>query len=187
MSKIALIDFKDSFSYNIYHYLVSNCDEVKVFEDGAFELDELADFDKIVLSPGPGLPSETKSLFAVLERYHQTKTIWGICLGMQGIVEFFGGKIYNQEKVKHGVAVAIDLIDDGSLFTNLPQRFAVGLYHSWACDVSESTALKMIARSDEMVLMAVQHRKLPIYGVQFHPESILTEFGKEIVTNFVYL
>lgn len=185
MSKIALIDFKDSFTYNIYHYLRSSTDQVQVFEDGKFELEELEPFSKIILSPGPGLPKETNSMMDVLERYHASKTILGICLGMQGITEFFGGGIFNQENVKHGIKTRIMLLEKSPLFENLPQHFEVGLYHSWACDVSEAKEMELIAKSEENISMAIQHKNFPIFGIQFHPESILTEYGKEIVTNFV--
>lgn len=187
MSKIALIDFKDSFTFNIYHYLVSSTHEITVFEDGRFEIEELEEFDKIVLSPGPGLPSETVSMKAILDRYAASKCILGICLGMQGLVEYFGGSLFNQVEVKHGVKTQVSLVANSKLFVNIPLKFDAGLYHSWACQVDTEGDLNIIALSADDIIMAVEHKNFPIFGIQFHPESILTDYGKEIVTNFVNL
>lgn len=185
MSKLVLIDFKDSFTFNIQHYLVGMGVDVVIFEDGCFEIEELQEFDQIILSPGPGLPSEKHSLKGILGSYSETKMILGICLGMQGIVEFFGGKIYNQQEVKHGVTAEINIHDHTSLFKSIPDQINVGLYHSWACDIIESTELKTLADSQEGVIMAVQHVTLSVFGVQFHPESILSEYGKGVLFNFI--
>lgn len=185
--KIALIDFKDSFTFNIAHYIESEGVEVQVLQDEFLDVATLIDFDKIILSPGPGLPKEKKSMQLILEKYHAVKPILGICLGMQGIVEFFGGTIYNQEEVKHGVQTKIFKLDTSMLFKNLIFPFNVGLYHSWACDVNLSKELIPTSISEDKILMSIEHISLPIYAVQFHPESILSENGKEIVRNFLYL
>lgn len=185
MSKLVLIDFKDSFTYNIYHYLIGMGVEVDVLDDGNFEVNQLDKYDGIIFSPGPGLPTEKKSLFPVLEQYGSTKKILGICLGMQGVVEYFGGEIYNQKLVQHGIQKGIRINDNSSIFKDVPANIKVGLYHSWACDITKSQHLKCLAISEDGVLMAVKHQTLLVYGVQFHPESILTEFGKEILLNFV--
>jgi anthranilate synthase component 2 len=184
--KVLLIDFYDSFTYNIYHYLISLGVSVDVVEDREFHLDEAEQYDCIVLSPGPGLPGETRSLFEILEKYGRSKKILGVCLGMQGIAEYYGGKLYNQKSVRHGVSVKMDILESNGIFHGLPDSFSVGLYHSWAVEISETNLLKLLAVSEDEVIMAIKHGELPIYGVQFHPESVLTEFGKEMFFNFLY-
>jgi anthranilate synthase/aminodeoxychorismate synthase-like glutamine amidotransferase len=185
MSKSVLIDFKDSFTYNIYHYLVGIGEQVDIIEDDDVDLSALNQYDTIIFSPGPGLPKEKISLFRILEEYAERKKILGICLGMQGIVEYFDGTLYNLVSVHHGVETELEVSDHTSLFMGLPALFKVGLYHSWACDIRQSKDLVALASDNEHVLMAIQHTSLPIFGVQFHPESVMTEFGKEILSNFV--
>lgn len=160
--------------------------EVSVREDKQLDLNEVEHFDCIIFSPGPGLPNETRSLFPVLEKYANSKRILGICLGMQGISEFYGGKLYNQDEVKHGVSEKICIQRAENLFLNFPHFISVGLYHSWAVDLQESKVLRPTAFSESGVLMAFEHVDLPIYAVQFHPESILTEKGKELLVNFIF-
>lgn len=184
--KVLLIDFYDSFTYNIFHYLESLGAEVTVWEDLAVEIDQVAQFDCIVFSPGPGLPKDTKSLFPILKQYEKSKKILGVCLGMQGIAEYYGAKLYNQKEVKHGVSEKIRCINDGKLFLNLPIEIEVGLYHSWAVELREGLEIFSTGISENTVVMAIEHVKLPIYGVQFHPESILTPFGKDILRNFLF-
>lgn len=184
--KVLLIDFYDSFTYNIYHYLLGLDADVTVIEDKLVDINSIDQFDCIIFSPGPGLPSSTQSLFPILEKYASSKRILGICLGMQGIAEFIGGSLYNQQMVKHGVSEKIEILDKGTLFNGLPTEFKVGLYHSWAVDISNTNKLKPLAHSENNVLMAFEHVELPIYGVQFHPESILTEHGKELLINFIF-
>jgi anthranilate synthase component 2 len=183
--KIALVDFKDSFTYNVYHYLDSLGYTPVVFEDGVFDPEELTQFDGIILSPGPGLPSETKSMFPLLEKYAESKFILGICLGMQGITEFYRGKLYNQNSVQHGVITKVEILIEDPLFKGIDNGFEAGLYHSWACDVSGSIDLEAIAISSDNVLMAIKHKNLNVYGLQFHPESIMTLCGKTILENFI--
>ena len=183
----AIIDYHDSFTYNIEHLLTA-CDvSVDVIGDEFVVLDDLAKYDMIILSPGPGLPEETSSMFQIMERYASLKPILGICLGMQGITQFFRGKIYNQEFVKHGVQVAVNVIKNDALFDAVPDRFLVGLYHSWACELNERSELIELMKSDDDVVMAVRHNVLPVYGLQFHPESVLTEYGQRLLLNFVTL
>lgn len=184
--KVLLIDFYDSFTFNIQHYLLGLGVVVDVFEDKELDLDEVQKYDVIVFSPGPGLPSQTKNLFSVLERYGNTKKILGVCLGMQGIVEFYGGSIYNQKTVKHGVSEKLIVLSENQLFKEMPKSFQVGLYHSWAVDVSNTDLFEVLARSEEGVIMAVKHKDLNVFGVQFHPESVLTENGKNILSNFLF-
>lgn len=185
--KVLLIDFYDSFTFLIAHYLESCGAEVEVVEDKKVVLAEIDRFDAIVFSPGPGLPKETQSMFKVLEQYASSKKILGICLGMQGIAEYFGNHLYNQVQVKHGVSEKINILNSTTLFNNLPTEFQVGLYHSWAVELSNQSELQPLAVSQNSVLMALEHSNYSIYGIQFHPESILTENGKEIFKNFLFL
>ena len=184
--KVLLIDFYDSFTYNIYHYLIGLNIEVVVVEDKKVDLTLVDQFDSIIFSPGPGLPSSTVSLFPVLEKYANSKRILGVCLGMQGIAEFYGGELYNQKVVKHGVVEKITILKQERLFINFPANIQVGLYHSWAVDIANSSSLEETAISENGILMAIQHKTLPIFAVQFHPESILTEKGKELLLNFIF-
>lgn len=161
--------------------------DVTVIEDRAVKLEEVDFFDCIVFSPGPGLPKETTSMFPILEKYASSKKIMGICLGMQGIAEFFGDKLYNLNQVKHGVSEHISVDTSNALFADLDKRQKVGLYHSWAVQLKENSELEEIALSNETVIMAVKHRELPVFGVQFHPESILTENGKQMLMNFLFV
>lgn len=184
--KVLLIDFHDSFTYNIYHYLIG-CDvDAKVVEDGKLDINEIESYDAVIFSPGPGLPKNTIHMFSVLERYAKSKKILGICLGMQGIAQFFGASIYNQKQVKHGVSERMNILRPDTLFKDLPIFFEVGLYHSWAVDVHRSDVLEILSESENGVVMAIKHKSLNIYGVQFHPESILTEHGKNILVNFLF-
>jgi anthranilate synthase component 2 len=171
----------------IAHYLESCGAEVTIVEDKLVQLEEVDTFDAIVFSPGPGLPKETFSMFNVLKHYAGKKKILGICLGMQGIAEYFENELYNQVQVKHGISEKISISNSTTLFKNLPSEFQVGLYHSWAVTINSASEMQQIALSENNVIMAIQHASKPIYGVQFHPESILTDNGKEIFKNFLFL
>lgn len=182
---ILIIDNYDSFTYNLVHYFEElNC-SVVVFRNNQMNILDVEKYDAIVLSPGPGLPKEAGLLMAIIEMYHQKKPILGVCLGMQALAEFFGGTLYNQQEVKHGVSEKCKQIYPNKLFANVKMQFEVGLYHSWAIDLGEVDCLKVTAISENKVLMAVEHQTLPIVGVQFHPESILTPNGKEMILNFI--
>lgn len=183
--KTALVDFRDSFTYNIEHSLVSMGMECEVLADGKFDPKTLEHFDQLILSPGPGLPEQTSSLNTILELYAGKKPILGICLGIQGIVEFYGGSIFNLGEVRHGVESEVRIVEASPLFKGIATTFKAGLYHSWACDVTNARQLKVTAVSTDGTIMAVEHDTYPIYGVQFHPESILTPDGKQILNNFV--
>lgn len=184
--KVLLIDFYDSFTFNIYHYLQGMAVDVDVVEDDQLDIDTVGTYDAIIFSPGPGLPSEKKSLKPVLDRYAGKKKILGICLGMQGIAEYYGAELYNQQEVKHGVSEKINLLEQDGLFSFLPSKIDVGLYHSWAVKLKDESPFIPMAFSVSGVLMAIRHHALPVYGVQFHPESILTPLGKQIIRNFVF-
>ncbi|MDP4798239.1 MAG: aminodeoxychorismate/anthranilate synthase component II [Crocinitomicaceae bacterium] len=185
--KVLLIDFYDSFTYNIFHYLESCGADVSVIEDRAIKIDEVELYDAIIFSPGPGLPKDTCSMMPVLERYSHSKKILGICLGMQGIAVFYGEKLYNLKHVKHGVSEQITIDNSSRIFTNLTENQTVGLYHSWAVELKENSQLEALGKSNENVLMALKNKHLPLYGVQFHPESILTHNGKEMLRNFLFV
>lgn len=183
--KILLIDNYDSFTYNLFHYLEDMECEVTVVRNDSFDLEDVSSFDKIVLSPGPGLPKEAGLMNAVIDRYYQTKPILGICLGMQALAEYFGGKLYNQVRVKHGISEICTQTYPSMLFSEVPTDFTVGLYHSWAIDIANNAHLRETSLSENQILMSLEHHTLPIFGVQFHPESILTPHGKQILRNFI--
>ncbi len=184
--KVLLIDNYDSFTYNIVHYLEGFDCEVDVFFNNEIPFENILNYDKIVLSPGPKLPKDAGDLMRLIELYHNKKPILGICLGFQALVEFFGGEIFNQEKVKHGVKEICFFEPNSKLFQSTEKTFHVGLYHSWAAKKENFPAcLKITAQSKNEVIMAFEHQSLPICGVQFHPESILTENGHKIIQNFL--
>lgn len=159
--------------------------DVDVRSDDDLLLEEVERYDKLVLSPGPGLPSETKTMLPILQHFANEKTILGICLGMQGIVLRYGGILCNMPTVDHGVSRTVNVIKETPLFNGLEKNFPVGLYHSWYADVSEAKELIVTSLSDKKTVMSVQHSSLPVFGVQFHPESIMTNNGKAIFQNFL--
>jgi anthranilate synthase component 2 len=184
--KIALIDNYDSFTYNLHHLLKESGAEITVYRNDKFKLEDLRPFDKIMLSPGPGIPSEAGLLMQVIAEYAGKKPILGICLGEQAIGEFFGGKLVNLDKVFHGVQSSIQIIKEDYLFKGIPSEIAVGRYHSWVVEAdSIPECLEITAISEEGQVMALRHKQYDIRGVQFHPESVLTPEGKNIITNWV--
>ena len=185
--KILVIDNYDSFTYNLVHLLHELDHDAEVWRNDKFELDEVEQFDKILLSPGPGIPSEAGLLLKVIERYAATKSILGVCLGQQAIAEVFGGELYNLEKPVHGTATNLVIKDkEEVLFKGLETVFKVGRYHSWAVKSENLPEELMITAEDEKgVMMALRHRDLDVRGVQFHPESVLTQFGKEMMNNWL--
>jgi anthranilate synthase component 2 len=159
--------------------------DVDVRSDNDLMLDEVERYDKLVLSPGPGLPSETKTMMPILHHFANDKTILGICLGMQGIVIHYGGELCNMPSVDHGVSRIVHTRGETPLFNGLEKDFSVGLYHSWYADVSKAKELNVTSLSDKNIVMSVQHSSLPVFGLQFHPESIMTSNGKSILQNFL--
>jgi len=183
---IAVIDNYDSFTYNLVHYLEDLNAIVTVFRNDEFELNELEKFTKIVLSPGPGIPDEAGLLKEVIKKYAATKSIFGVCLGLQAIGEVFGGKLVNLEKVFHGVATTIKIVENDFIFNNLPSEFEVGRYHSWVVSNENiSDGLIITAIDENNQIMALKHEIYDVRGVQFHPESVLTPFGKQILKNWL--
>jgi len=184
--KVLVIDNYDSFTYNLVHYLEPFCSEVTVVFNDQFSLDLVESFDKVVISPGPGLPKNAGILMAFLERYHNKKPILGVCLGLQAIVEYFGGELYNLTQVIHGKETNCHLLGEDVLFDGFPNQFKVGRYHSWAVNrESLPKELKITAEDPNGIIMAVKHIEFPISAVQFHPESIMTTNGKRIIENWL--
>jgi len=187
MKPILLLDNYDSFTYNLLHYMEALGAPVVVYRNDEITLEDVAAFDHIVLSPGPGLPEEAGILKAVIARYGAEKPLLGICLGMQAIGEVFGAKLQNLNTVHHGVATTIEVVDPQDiLYQNLPQSLSVGRYHSWIVDPATlPETLVVTAQTPEGHPMSMRHRSLPIYGVQYHPESILTPLGKTILHHWL--
>jgi anthranilate synthase component 2 len=185
--KILVIDNYDSFTYNLVHLLNELDHDAEVWRNDKFDLNEVEQFDKILLSPGPGIPSEAGLLLKVIERYASSKSILGVCLGQQAIAEVFGGELYNLEKPVHGTATNLVIKDkEEVLFKGLETGFKVGRYHSWAVKTENlPTELIITAEDEKGVMMALRHRDLDVRGVQFHPESVLTQFGKEMIANWI--
>ncbi|MBC9813214.1 aminodeoxychorismate/anthranilate synthase component II [Crocinitomicaceae bacterium CZZ-1] len=184
--KVLIVDNYDSFTYNLYHYAVQCGVDVVVRRNDELLLDEVQEYDRIILSPGPGLPSEAPLMFDLLKTYGHQKPILGVCLGMQGIAEFYGGQLINQKQVKHGVQADVTVDNSSQLFKGLPPRIKVGLYHSWCVDATTlPDELKVTGISSEGVVMSFEHIDLPVFGVQFHPESVMTEAGLQMLNNYL--
>lgn len=186
MKKVIIIDNYDSFTYNLVHYLEDLNAEVTVYRNDEFELNELDKFDKILLSPGPGIPEEAGLLLDVIKKYAPTKSILGICLGQQAIGEVFGGSLINLEKVYHGVSSKVKLQKEDSLFKDLPIQFEVGRYHSWVINPDDfPDDLEITSVDENGEIMSIRHKTYDVKGVQYHPESILTPHGKKILENWL--
>ncbi|MDY3847556.1 MAG: aminodeoxychorismate/anthranilate synthase component II [Prevotella sp.] len=184
--KIVIIDNYDSFTYNLSHLIKEIGAEVTVIRNDQFTLNQLEPFDKIVLSPGPGIPSEAGLLLDVIKTYKGRKPILGVCLGHQAIGEVFGGTLENLSDVFHGVATEGTQFSNDYIFDSLPKRITMGRYHSWVVSRENFPAcLEVTAVSDEGQIMALKHKNYDIHGIQFHPESVLTPEGKTIVKNFI--
>lgn len=184
--KIVIIDNYDSFTYNLSHLIKEIGTEVTVIRNDQFTLNQLERFDKIVLSPGPGIPSEAGLLLDVIKTYKGRKPILGVCLGHQAIGEVFGGTLENLSDVFHGVATEGTQFSNDYIFDSLPKRITMGRYHSWVVSRENfPTCLEVTAVSDEGQIMALKHKNYDIHGIQFHPESVLTPEGKTILRNFI--
>ena len=182
---IIVIDNYDSFTFNLVHYLEELDCTVTVKRNDQFDLGEIAHYDKIVLSPGPGIPDEAGLLKAVIKKYAKTKPMLGVCLGHQAIAEVFGGTLSNLTTVFHGVASSISVTQEDPLFKGLPASFDVGRYHSWVVNKPLPEGFVLLAEEENGQVMAFKHDTYPIYGVQFHPESIMSEHGHQILKNFL--
>jgi anthranilate synthase component 2 len=184
--KIVIIDNYDSFTYNLSHLVKELGADVTVYRNDQFELNQLEAFDKIILSPGPGIPCEAGLLMDVIRTYAGKKPILGVCLGHQAIGEVFGGKLINLTDVYHGVATEGTQFGIDPIFDGLPKRIVMGRYHSWVVDKAGfPECLEITAESDEGQIMALRHRTYDIHGIQFHPESVLTPEGRTIIKNWM--
>lgn len=187
MTTVALIDNYDSFTYNLHQLVCEEGARVTVLRNDRFKLSDLQPFDKIILSPGPGIPDEAGLLKEVIQTYAPYKPILGVCLGEQAIGEVFGGRLVNLTAVFHGIQSPVHLTDvPDYLFQGLPHTFPVGRYHSWVVEAdSLPLSLQITALSDEGHIMALRHRHYDVHGIQFHPESILTPCGRQIIHHFI--
>ena len=184
--KISITDNYDSFTYNLAHLVRELGAEVKVYRNDQFEMNDLADTDKIILSPGPGIPSEAGKLLDVIRYYAGKKPMLGVCLGHQAIGEVFGAKLENLDDVFHGVATEGSQLGNDYIFKGLPERFLMGRYHSWVVSKEDfPDCLEITAQSDEGQIMALKHKEYDIHGIQFHPESVLTPDGRAIISNWL--
>lgn len=185
--KILVFDNYDSFTYNIVHALKKlGYNDVEVHRNDQIVLAEIARFDKIILSPGPGVPSESGILLDLIKTYAASKSILGVCLGEQAIAEAFGGKLINLPEVHHGVTSEIQVLENDMLFNDLPKKMTVGRYHSWAVEKeSLPDCMKITAVDESGMIMALAHKQYDIRGVQFHPESVLTPEGEEMLRNWL--
>lgn len=185
--KILVLDNYDSFTYNLVHYLEKLSDaEVVVYRNDKISLKEIDQFDKILLSPGPGIPSEAGILMDLIKTYAPTKNILGVCLGQQAIAEAFGGSLSNLKEVYHGVSTPIEIIVEDPIFKNIPKKLNVGRYHSWTVNTNDFPKdLEITAIDETGSIMALRHRKYNVHAVQFHPESVLTENGETIIKNWL--
>lgn len=185
--RVLILDNYDSFTYNLAHILNELNVEVSIFRNDKISLDEVAMYDKILLSPGPGIPPEAGILMDLVKKYAPTKSILGVCLGQQAIGEVFGGTLENLAEVYHGVESNIQIIKEDPLFEGVEKNFVAGRYHSWVVSQKEfPKSLEILAiDKKENQIMALRHKEYEVRGVQFHPESILTPQGKQMIKNWL--
>ena len=184
---ILVLDNYDSFTYNLVHIIKAlGYSNIEVHRNDKIALEDIARFDKILLSPGPGIPSEAGILLDVIRTYAPTKSIFGVCLGHQAVGEVFGGTLTNLSKVYHGIATKTKVLTKEGLFAGIPHEITTGRYHSWVVDQKNfPDVLEITAEDEEGKVMALRHKILNIVGVQFHPESVLTEFGEKMLQNWL--
>lgn len=186
MKQILVIDNYDSFTYNLVHYLQDLGCEVTVKRNDKLDLEEVDKFDKILLSPGPGIPDEAGMLKPIIKSYGATKSILGICLGQQAIAEVYGGSIENLNKVYHGVSTSIKRVnEDAVLYRDIPSELEVGRYHSWVVSKKLPEVLVSTSIDENGEIMSLRHVTHDVRAVQYHPESILTPEGKKMLKNWV--
>jgi len=187
VARILVFDNYDSFTYNLVHLVEKLLHQkVEVYRNDQIPLEKIKEYDKIILSPGPGIPEEAGLLLPLIREYAPSKSILGVCLGHQAIGEAFGGKLVNLREVYHGVATPVRLVRHDELFRDMPDQFEVGRYHSWV--VSEEgfpDELEVTARDEKNYIMALRHKQFDVQGVQFHPESVLTPNGEHILKNWL--
>lgn len=184
--KVLIIDNFDSFTYNLVHLIVPLCEKFEVWRNDEIDFSRVSDFDKVLISPGPGIPSESNQLMSFIGRFAPETDILGICLGCQALGEYFGAELYNLEEVHHGVQTSIYIVDHSVLFAGLPNSIEVGRYHSWALNTKSAKSLLTTSSDASGVLMSFRHKHLPIFGIQFHPESIMTSQGVALIENWIH-
>ena len=185
--KVVIIDNYDSFTYNLSHLIKELGAEVTVLRNDQFKLEDLEQYNKIVLSPGPGIPSEAGLLLDVIRTYAGKKPILGVCLGHQAIGEVFGGKLVNLSEVFHGVATPCHIVADDPIFSGLERTITIGRYHSWVVSKEAFPDCLEITAEIDGQIMALRHKTLNVRGIQFHPESVLTPDGKKMIQNWLFL
>ncbi|OWK97514.1 glutamine amidotransferase [Kaistella haifensis DSM 19056] len=185
--KILVLDNYDSFTYNLVQMIEQIVNEkIDVFRNDKISLEEVEKYDKIILSPGPGIPEEAGILLELIKKYAPTKSIFGVCLGQQAIAEAFGGTLINLSEIYHGVATESTQINEHKLFKNLPETLEVGRYHSWAVNPENfPDELEITSVDKNGMIMSLKHKNYDVHAVQYHPESILTPKGKQILENFL--
>jgi anthranilate synthase component 2 len=186
--KILVFDNYDSFTYNLVQLIkeIATDAKVEVFRNDEIPLEDVKAYDKILLSPGPGIPSESGLLLPLIKEYASSKSIFGVCLGQQAIGETFGGTLSNLSKVYHGIATAVHLTNTSSLFEGLPNTFSVGRYHSWIVNEKDlPSELIITSKDDDGYIMSLEHSTYDVKGVQYHPESVLTPDGAKIIWNWL--
>ncbi|WP_082960153.1 anthranilate synthase component II [Maribacter hydrothermalis] len=182
---VLVIDNYDSFTYNLVHYLEELGCEVIVKRNDQLTLEEVDAFDKIVLSPGPGIPDEAGLLKQIIEKYAPTKSVFGVCLGQQAIAEVFGGSLINLDEVYHGIATKIKITKEDVIFEGLPKEIEVGRYHSWVVNPDLPEVLEATSLDENGQIMSLRHKTYDVRAVQFHPESVLTPQGKKMLENWL--
>ncbi len=186
--KILVLDNYDSFTYNLVHIIkkLGFGEGLEVIRNDKVELESVGKFDKILLSPGPGVPEQAGVMKELIKTFAPNKSILGVCLGHQGIAEVFGAELYNMKTVQHGLKGRLQVGQDDYLFQDIPSQFSIAHYHSWTVDeTSINGALEVIAHDEEGKVMAIRHKEYDVRGLQFHPESIITENGIQIIENWI--
>ena len=184
--KILVIDNYDSFVFNLVCMLYNlGVTEIDVIKNDQVDPDKVKQYDKILLSPGPGVPMDAGHMPQIIREYAPGKSILGVCLGHQGIAEAFGGMLINLKEPLHGIASEIHVISEDYLLKGTPKQFQIGHYHSWVVKLNGSDSLEVLAHDPRGNIMAIRHKTYDVRGVQFHPESVLTEFGKTIIENWI--
>jgi len=186
MKSVLVVDNYDSFTYNLVYIVRKLGFKPMIWRNDQFKLEDVEDFEKIILSPGPGLPSEAGLMPALIQQYAESKSILGVCLGHQALGEAFGGNLVNLTEVFHGVSTKVDLDENELIFNGLPKSIEVGRYHSWVVDAGSFPAqLEITAKDGNGQVMALRHKKFNVAGLQFHPESIMTQYGTNMISNWL--
>ena len=185
--KVLIVDNKDSFTYNLKHYINQSCADVDVVRCNKLQLHKVGEYDKILFSPGPGLPKEYPILNDILSKYGSFKSIFGVCLGQQAIADFYGCRLDNLSDAMHGIPSKINHLNNCSLYKSIPRSFQIGHYHSWVVSNKDFPAeLEITSLNESGLIMSIKHKQYNIKAVQFHPESILTEHGFQLIKNWLF-